>query len=155
MAVISGVRRLNVTKQEALRSKGLFKIAPPSKVPRRSTGSGDGINYGRVAVVCVGRGWCVFSAATLMLMMSMARPVRFCDVASKFSLFFALDTRANATNRCPWQVTVEDQCLALIARKCCATENGIHGGLTAHVQGWARTAVRFAFGSCCARRLTF
>lgn len=32
MAVIGGVRRLNVTKQEALRSKGLFKIAPPSKV---------------------------------------------------------------------------------------------------------------------------
>eukprot|EP00903_Cladosiphon_okamuranus_P015677 g14475.t1 len=32
-AVVAGVRRLNVTKQEALRSKGLFKIAPPSKVP--------------------------------------------------------------------------------------------------------------------------
>lgn len=32
MPVIAGVRRLNVTKQEALRSKGLFKIAPPSKV---------------------------------------------------------------------------------------------------------------------------
>ncbi|CAM9690678.1 unnamed protein product, partial [Ectocarpus fasciculatus] len=34
VAVIGGVqRRLSVTKQEALRSKGVFKIAPPSKVP--------------------------------------------------------------------------------------------------------------------------
>lgn len=33
VAVIGGVqRRLSVTKQEALRSKGMFKIAPPSKV---------------------------------------------------------------------------------------------------------------------------
>lgn len=30
--VIAGGRRLSVTKQEALRSKGVFKIAPPSKV---------------------------------------------------------------------------------------------------------------------------
>ena len=35
MAVVAGVRRLNVTKQEALRSKGVFKIAPPSKVRTR------------------------------------------------------------------------------------------------------------------------
>lgn len=41
MAVIAGVRRLNVTKQEALRSKGVFKIAPPSKVSTRKTKSGD------------------------------------------------------------------------------------------------------------------
>ncbi|CAN0334981.1 unnamed protein product [Pylaiella littoralis] len=35
---IAGVRRLSVTKQEALRSKGVFKIAPPSKVPVKKPG---------------------------------------------------------------------------------------------------------------------
>lgn len=45
MAVIAGARRLNVTKQEALRSKGLFKIAPPSKVCTRN---------GRVAMAFAG-----------------------------------------------------------------------------------------------------
>ncbi|CAM9872565.1 unnamed protein product [Scytosiphon promiscuus] len=38
VGAIAGARRMSVTKQEALRSKGVFKIAPQSKVPVKPNG---------------------------------------------------------------------------------------------------------------------
>lgn len=57
MAVIAGARRLSVTKQEALRSKGLFKIAPPSKVCMEGEmESFDGVPLGCTCVRARGDG---------------------------------------------------------------------------------------------------
>lgn len=73
MAVIAGARRLNVTKQEALRSKGLFKIAPPSKVCTEEIKIGS-LFYVRAGCSWVrARGRCISAIAVLVLTPSAQR----------------------------------------------------------------------------------